>query len=121
MKTSVNLPEWLLAEVQETMPGMNTSQLVRDALLIALREWRRGGKKSLIEIELTMRLREERAKTARAVKNAAAEKAAARKVRRPPAKPKPAPGAPPAHPKAPAAKSATMAGSRSRRPALPKN
>ena len=87
MKTSINVPDWLHQEVVQLNPDQAFGELVRDALLIALPEWRRNASKSSVERALRMQLRLEQARNARAdapaVPAVEAEKPAPRRRARP--------------------------------------
>lgn len=100
MKTSVNLPEWLLQELREINPDVNTSTLVKDALLIALPAWRKAKTTNPVQRALEMQLREVRAKTARDKAVELQKQRAARPPRARAKAPGPGPGALPARPTA---------------------
>lgn len=95
MKTSVNVPDWLRQEAAELNPGVQFGAIIRDALLIALPQWRRKAGQPAAVRALRMELR------LRAAQQAAAQQAAhkgsrgPRASRRHAATPTPAPATPP--------------------------
>lgn len=64
MKTSINVPDWLHREAVALNPDQAFGELVRDALLIALPEWRKNAGRSPVERALRMQLRLETARNA---------------------------------------------------------
>ena len=63
MKTSINVPDWLHQEAVDLNPGQAFGLLVRDALLIALPEWRKTANRTPVEKALRMQLRLEQARS----------------------------------------------------------
>lgn len=57
IKTSIDIPEWLHQQALDSCPDMKFGQLVRDALLIAIPEWRKLGPDRALELALVARLR----------------------------------------------------------------
>ena len=109
MKTSVNIPNWLHAEAVALNPDAPFGVLVRDALLIALPEWRRSGKAAPIERALAMQLRLARSESARAAEQQAQASRAAGVAKRQSKAAKRAPDALPAHHRATGRRSGTTA------------
>lgn len=90
MKTSINVPDWLHREAVALNPDQAFGELVRDALLIALPEWRKNAGRSPVERALRMQLRLETARNALEANRAApddgeGEPAPGRRSRREPA------------------------------------
>jgi hypothetical protein len=122
MKQSINFPDWLRDEVADLAPGLNFSDLVKDALLLALPGWRKSAEKSPVELELRVKLRLAQATADRVMAEREALRAAPTPPPRSPAVAAPLPGARRARPKPTAKKSATTVptGSPPKAPETPK-
>ena len=109
MKTSLNIPDWLVEDIKAQYPDMVFGDLLRDALLIARPVWAAEAAKGKLTLTLRckIRLAEATAAQERAMR-LAAEKAARASKRRPRAA-KRAPASKPARLRPAAVKSPTTA------------
>ena len=112
MKTSINVPDWLHQEAVALNPDQAFGLLVRDALLIALPEWRKTAGRTPVEKALRMQLRLEQARGGLESGRRPPAGAEAPADRRPPVQQEPGPDSPPAGHQNGGAKSGTTAAKR---------
>ena len=96
MKTSIWVPDWLHDQATDTDPEIPFSEMVRDAILIALPVWAREADKSSIERRLRAKVRMLEADAARAQVQLPERRNRRKASARPSAVAGPAPDAPPA-------------------------
>lgn len=109
VKTSINIPDQLHAQVQDLAPELPFGELVRDALVLALPQWQLEVTGGAGVLALHVRVRAAEAAAALAGGETIRRQRKPRVNPRPAAPAVPAPDAPPARRKATARKSATTA------------
>ena len=112
MKLSVNIPDWLADAARQTNPDRPLGELVRDALVANLPDWRKHTSDTTTARELRATLRAQRAEAAYTAALAAEAREAAKPVRRRPRRPAAGSATPPAGPQARASKPVTKAAGR---------